>query len=62
MMSNWNWEIEYCYSGEDLKDALLAAAEFVRKVGEINVDHIVTHHDDKIDAWTVSVVYRKRED
>lgn len=60
MMPRWMQDIEYCYSGGDLKDALLAAAEFVREIGERNVIHVFTHHDDKIDAWYVNIVYNRQ--
>lgn len=59
MRGTWIQDVEYCYSGGDLKDALLEAAEFVREIGERNVTHIATHHDDKINVWYVHVFYTR---
>ncbi len=59
MTPKWEWEIEHCYNNGKLEEALLDAAAFVASVGERNVQHIVTHHNEEIDAWYVDVVYKR---
>jgi len=53
------YQIEFCYSNGDLARALAQAAEFVKKVGEQNVHHVVARPDPAIDgAWWVDVIYQ----
>jgi hypothetical protein len=60
MMPRTQLDIVHCYQNGDLCEALLEAAEFVKAIGERNVIHVITHHDDKIDAWYVNVVYNRQ--
>lgn len=53
-------QIEYCYSNGDLARALAQAAEFVKKVGEKNVIHVIARLDDEVKgAWWVDVIWVK---
>jgi len=56
------YQIEPCYSNGDLARALEQAAEFVRKIDERNVHHVVARPDPAIvGAWWVDVVYQNEE-
>lgn len=54
--------LEACYSNGNLAGALALAAEFVKKIGEKHVLHIVAHEDPGLPgAWWVDVVYYHEE-
>ncbi len=50
------YEIEECYHNGDLGKALMQAIEFIRRIGENDVRHVVAHNNERV-GWTVDVVY-----
>ncbi len=55
------WEINSCYQGGDLSEALEEAAKAVRSIGEENVLHVLARRDDDVPgAWWVDVIYQGR--
>jgi hypothetical protein len=52
-------DINYCYQGGDLDKALVEAADFVKEIGEVEVEHVYATHDEETGGWTVNVVYNR---
>ncbi len=51
-------KIEHCYSNGDLARALIIASEFITRIGEDIVLHVIARLDDEVKgAWWVDVVY-----
>ncbi len=49
------YEIEECYHNGDLDKALIQALEFIKRIGEDGVRHVVARNGQI--GWTVDVVY-----
>ena len=51
-------DVEYCYHDGDLAAALRQAADFVDRVGENCVQHVVSQPDENVrGAWWIVVVW-----
>jgi hypothetical protein len=62
MLKTSLYQIEFCYSNGYLARALEQAAEFVKKIDERNVHHVVARPDPAIEgAWWVDVIYQTEE-
>lgn len=54
-------KIESCYDEGDLVKALEQAAQFIQRIGERSVTHVIALKDEVLDGWYVDVIYETTE-